>query len=170
MRMIIYILLIIFGLIMLAGGLLGLYGSFLPATHTASISVVVNAPRERTWDLINSAEQFPDWLKDITKVEMLPSQDGNRVFRQHMGRNSFVLVETISQAPSRVKRTITDDNGPFSGSWDHVLEDAGQGQTKLTVTEEGTIKSPIPRAVMKLFFGYDYYLKRMAEQIKSKLG
>jgi uncharacterized protein YndB with AHSA1/START domain len=170
MRMIIYIVLTVVGLLFFVAGVLGMYGSMLPATHTASVSVVVNAPREKVWELINSAEKFPEWLKDITKVEMLPEQDGKRVFRQHMGRNSFVLVETVSEAPSRVRRTITDDNGPFSGSWDHVLEDAGNGQTKLTVHEEGTIKSAIPRAMMKLFFGYDYYLKRMAVEMKGKLG
>ena len=168
--MIAYIILTIVGLIITLAGVMGVYGSSLPATHTASVSVTVNASREQVWNLINDTDGFPMWLKDITKVETLPSQDGKRVFRQFMGRNSFVLVETISEAPSRVKRTIADDNGPFTGSWDHVLTDAGNGQTTLTVTEEGTIKSAIPRAVMKMFAGYDYYLKRMAEQIKLKLG
>lgn len=168
--MIAYIILTIVGLIVALVGAVGVYGSTLPAKHTASVSVTVNASREQVWALINDIEGFPTWLNDITKVEMLPVQEGNRVFRQFIGRNSFVLVETISEAPSRVKRTIADDNGPFTGSWDHVLTDAGNGQTTLTVTEEGTIKSAIPRAIMKLFFGYDYYLNRMAKQIKLKLG
>lgn len=168
--MIAYIILTIVGLIITLAGVMGVYGSSLPATHTASVSVTVNASREQVWTLINDTDGFPTWLKEITRVELLPAQDGKRVFRQFMGRNSFVLVETISEAPSRVKRTIVDDNGPFTGSWDHVLTDAGNGQTTLTVTEEGTIKSAIPRAVMKLFFGYDYYLKRMAEAMKSKFA
>jgi len=170
MRMITYIIISIVGLLILLAGVVGIYGSMLPATHTASVSVVVNAPRERVWEIVNAAEQFPEWLEDITKVEILPEQDGKRVFRQHMGRNSFVLRETISEAPSRVVRTIVDDNGPFTGTWDHVFEDVGNGQTKLTVTEEGTIKSAIPRAIMKLSCGYDYYLKRMAVAMKAKLG
>lgn len=168
--MIAYLLLTIVGLILTLAGVLGVYGSALPATHTASVSVTLNAPREDVWRLINDTEGFATWLKDITKVEMLPPQDGKRVFRQFMGRNSFVLVETVSEAPARVVRTIADDNGPFTGKWDHVLTDAGQGQTTLTVTEEGTIKSAIPRAMMKMFFGYDYYLQRMAREIKAKLG
>lgn len=168
--MIAYIILTIVGLIVALVGAVGVYGSTLSAKHTASVSVTVNASREQVWALINDIEGFPTWLNDITKVETLPVQEGNRVFRQFMGRNSFVLVETISEAPSRVKRTIADDNGPFTGSWDHVLTDAGNGQTTLTVTEEGTIKSAIPRAIMKLLFGYDYYLNRMAKQVKLKLG
>lgn len=168
--MILYILMAFVGLIVLLLGVLGAYGSALPATHVASVSVTVNAPRQVVWEVINDTGGWSSWLKDITKVEMLPEQDGRRVFRQHMGRNSFVLVETISEPPSRVKRTIIDDHGPFSGSWDHVLTDAGNGQTTLTVTEEGTITSAIPRGMMKLFFGYDFYLKRMATALKSKLG
>ncbi len=167
--MIAYIILTIVGLIVALVGAVGVYGSTLPAKHTASVSVTVNASREQVWALINDIEKSPTWLKDITKVETLRAQEGNRVFRQFMGRNWFVLVETISEASSRVKRTIAADNGPFTGSWDHVLTDDGNGQTTLTVTEEGTIKSAIPRAIMKLFFGYDYYLNRMAKQIKAKL-
>lgn len=74
--MIAYIILTIVGLIITLAGVMGVYGSSLPATHTASVSVTVNASREQVWNLINDTDGFPMWLKDITKVETLPSQIG----------------------------------------------------------------------------------------------
>lgn len=167
--MVVYIILALVGFVLLLAGIFGVYGSTLPVTHTASVSVTLNKPREEVWRIINDIEAFPQWMKTITKVEMLPDgPGGERTFREHMGRNSFVLRDTNVEPGKRVVRTIVDDNGPFSGSWDHVLESTSDSTTKFTLTETGSIKSPIPRAVMKLFFGYDHYLKIAAEQLKAK--
>ncbi|MCE9620615.1 MAG: SRPBCC family protein [Planctomycetes bacterium] len=168
--MILYIVLAIFGLIVLLIGALGIIGSFLPATHTATMSVTVAMPREKVWALLDDVSAFPTWLPGIDKIEMLPDHDGHRVFRQQQGRNSFVLEETVKTPPSLVTRTIADDNGMFSGRWEHRFEDAGSGGTRITVTETGTVNSAIPRAIMRLFTGYDFYLTKFGEALKVKCG
>lgn len=170
MRKLIYLGLTLFGLLFVLVGSLWIYGSFLPATHQASITVTVAMPREKVWALIDDVSAFPTWMPDITKVEMLPERDGHRVFRQTQGRNSFVLEETVKEPPSLVTRTITDDNNMFTGSWEHRLEEVDGGRTKITVIENGTVNSAIPRAIMKLAVGHDFYLKKFAELLKSKCG
>jgi len=40
----------------------------------------------------------------------------------------------------------------------------------IVVKETGSIPGTIPRGVMKLFFGYDYYLKKFAAALKTKCG
>ena len=170
MRMLIYIALALVGFLMLVFGLLGIAGSLVPATHTASVSVEVGMPREQVWALIDDPAGFPAWLPGLDKVEMLPDRGGHRVFRQTQGRNTFVLEETEKRPPELVTRTIADDHKMFTGSWEHRLEAAGPGRTKITVTETGTVPSPIPRAIMRFAVGYDHYLNKFAQALKAKCG
>lgn len=170
MRMLIYLALALIGLVLLVFGVLGVVGSFVPLTHTASVSVEVGMPRDQVWALLDDPAGFPAWLPGLEKVEMLPDRDGRRVFRQTQGRNTFVLEETEKRAPELVTRTIADDHKMFTGSWEHRLEAVGAGRTKVTVTETGTVPSPIPRAIMRFGIGYDHYLNKFAEALKAKCG
>ncbi len=170
MRMLIYLGITLLGLLILAVGVLGILGSLVPEEHTASMSVELGKPIDEVWATIDDVANFPAWLPDITKVELLPDRNGHRTFRQLQGRNSFVLEETVKTPPTLVTRTITDDNGPFSGSWEHRFEDLGNGRTRLTVTEKGRISSPIPRAILHYMIGDDFYLKRFSQSLRSRFG
>lgn len=170
MRMLIYIIVTLVGLLIALFGILGILGSRLPPTHTASITFEVGSPRDTVWAALDDVASFPSWFPGIDKIEMLPDRDGRRAFRQKQGWNWFVMEETAKNPPSLVTRTITDEQGPFSGSWEHKLDELPSNRTRLTVTETGTIKSPIPRAIMKYAFGYDYYLNKFARAVQTKLG
>lgn len=170
MRMILYIALTLIGLVLTAAGFLGICGTLMPASHTASVSVEVGSPRDVVWAAIDDPPSFPSWCDSVDKIEMMPDKDGHRVFRQVQGRNSFVLEETAKQPPSLVTRTITDENNLFNGSWEHRLEDLGNGRTRITITEHGTVNAAIPRAMMKLLIGNDLYLKKFGAVLKSKFG
>ncbi len=170
MRMAIYIVLALVGLVLLLAGMLGIIGSFIPVSHTATMTVTVAMPRDQVWALIDDVAGFPKWLPNIDKVEILPDHDGHRVFKQSQGRNAFVLEETVKTPPSVVTRTITDVNAMFTGSWEHRFEEAGPGRTRITVNETGTVPSPIPRAITRLAVGYDYYLNKFGEALKAKCG
>lgn len=171
MRMLIYIVLALVGLILLLAGAFGIVGSCLPEEHTASVTVEVGQPREKVWEALNDIDAFPSWAVGVDKVETLPTgPGGGRRFRQTQGRNTFVLEETAKEAPGLVTRTIDDDNKMFSGSWEHRLEEAPGGRTRVTVTEVGRVPSPIPRAIMRVFFGWDFYLNKFADALKAKCG
>lgn len=170
MRMILYIVMTLVGLVLFLFGALGIIGSFVPKTHEASVSVEVGKPRAEVWRLVNDVEAFPQWLPGLDKIEMLPDREGRRTFRQTQGRNAFVLEETLKREPEIVTRTITDPTGLFSGSWEHAFVDLGGGRTRVTVKEVGTVNSAIPRAIMKLFVGNEYYLKQFAKALQAKCG
>lgn len=170
MRMVLYIGIALVGLVLLLAGMLGIAGSLLPATHTASVSVELGRPRAEVWRLIDHVNEFPNWLPSISKVEVLPDREGRRVFRQTQGRNSFVLEETVKREPEIVTRTIADDNNMFTGSWEHTFEDVGSGRTRLTIKETGTVKSAIPRAIMHYVIGEEYSLKQFARALQEKCG
>ncbi len=150
--------------------LMAFLGGKEPETHTATLSIEVAKPRGEVWRLLDEVEGFPEWLPGITKVEMMPAREGRRTFRQHQGRNSFVMEEIAKQSETLVTRTITDDHGYFSGRWEHRFEEAAPGRTRLTLTEVGTIKPKFPRAVMRYTIGYDFYLRKFAKALKAKCG
>jgi uncharacterized membrane protein len=170
MRMLLYIVVLLVGLLAVVFGALGIIGSFIPVTHVAEVSVEVGSTGPQVWDVLNQIDAFPTWCPGVDRVEVLPGQPGHRRFRQYQGRNTFVLEETTSEQPTHVVRTIADDNKFFSGEWDHRIQDLGNGRCRVTVKETGSIPGAIPRAVMKLFFGYDFYLKKFAAALKAKCG
>ena len=170
MRMLIYIVILIVGLLLCLIGTLGILGSLLPRTHSASITFDVAKPRGEVWAMLDRIEDFPAWFPDIQRIELMPERDGHRTFRQFQGRNSFVLEETTKEAPARVVRTIADDHAMFSGSWDHQLEAIDAAKTRITVTETGSVGSPIPRAIMRYFIGHEYYLRKFAKAVKKRCG
>lgn len=160
-----YIVLIIVGFVLLAAGTLGLVGTFIPRDHTATVSFDVDVPAPRVWEIIDQVESYPKWLPMASRIEMLPERDGHTAFRQYQGHNSFVLEETLKEPGRRVVRTIADDNKMFGGNWDHVVEEVGENRTRVTITENGTVYPAIPRAMMRLFFGYDHTLKQFQKAL-----
>lgn len=158
------------GLLVTLTGVLGVLGSRLPKTHTASVRVTLPASAEDVFGLIDRVEDMPAWTPDITRVTRLPDQDGLPVHRQEMGRNGFTTVTTVREPPRRITRTITDTHGPFTGSWDHVIEPQGEATCVLTLTETGAVSSALPRAIMHYVFGEDMYLKRFAGHLTRKVG
>jgi hypothetical protein len=64
--------------------------------------------------------------------------------------------------------TIDDNAKFFSGSWKYELKDSPDGCT-ITLTETGTIPSPIPRAIIRYIVGEDLYIKRNLAALKKKM-
>lgn len=163
-----YSALILVGLVLLAAGVLGVLGRFLPKEHTSSGSIDLDAPQEQVYALINDIGAFPDWCKDFTRMERLPDQDGKERWRQFMGRNSFTSVNELMEPPRRVVRRVDDDNKLFGGTWDHVIEPTGPSACRLTITERGHVNSDIPRAMMHYIIGEDYTIKKFLKAVKAK--
>lgn len=156
-------------LIVIAAVVVYILGSKIPVEHTATSSVTLKADPAKVWALIADIERYPTWASGITKVEALGEKNGLPHFRQFMGRNSFVVSRREVTLGRELTQTIIDDNGPFSGMWTFVAEPSGTG-TKLSLTEVGRIKSPIPRFVLQHMYGYDYYLKGFLASVAKKVG
>ena len=150
-------------------GVLIFLGKSIPEEHVAAGAIDVGASAEEAFALIDKVAEFPSWYKGVTRVEMLPEKNGLQVCRMHMGRNSFVLVRTKHQPPRVLERTITDDHGPFGGTWLYTLTPKAGG-CEITLTENGRVKSPLARAVMKYMMGYHMYLNMHLKAIGARLG
>ncbi len=168
-------LLIVIGSLVALLALLGvaawMYGRTIPVEHQASGAIDVHATAQQAFDLIADVERHPTWAKGVTKVEMLPEKNGLQACRMHMGRNSFVLVQTRHEPPRLIERTIQDDHhAQFSGTWLYLIQERPDGGCTVKLTETGRVRHAIPRAMMKLFFGYHMYLNMNLEAIGRRLG
>jgi uncharacterized protein YndB with AHSA1/START domain len=161
-------------LLALAAFLLHLKGRTLPVEHTSFAVIQLNNTPEEVWATIAAADKQHEWFKGV-KVQRLPDKNGHTLWRQTAGRNSFTLEETTFEPPRRLVRTIADEKGPFSGSWEFLLipipskDSAKPAAVKVRITERGKIDMPIARAVMAMF-GEDMYLKKYLKALAAKFG
>lgn len=157
------------GTLIVLGVVLAILGSRLPEDHAASMTIRLRRPVEDVWAAIDDVMAYPAWAKGVTRVEKLPDRDGREAVRQTMGRNSFVLERVRYEPPRVLERWITDDRGPFSGSWTYELAPAADGCT-VKLTERGRVQSALPRAVMKHLVGYHTYLAGHLASLAGKFG
>ena len=142
-------------------------GATLPVNHTASRQVRVRQPAATVFALINDPAAFLSWRTKVEKVEILPDQNGHRVFRE-TGGDGTILYEVDSAVPNeRLVTRIADKSLPFGGKWTYVLVPDGDS-TVLRITEDGEVYNPVFRFVSRFVLGHhstiDRYLRDMARR------
>lgn len=165
----IWIALGVVALILLFVGTLYVIGSRLPVKHTAGAVLDLAQPVERVFDLLADIERQPQWDKKVTGVERLPDENGQPRHRFRMGRNSFVLVTTVSDRPRTLQRTIIDDAKFFGGSWTYEFTPTANG-CRVALTERGEIYSAIPRAMMSYLVSPHTYLVGQLKTVAAHFG
>jgi Polyketide cyclase / dehydrase and lipid transport len=152
-------------------------GRYLPAEHVATVSAEVAAPLPQVWQRVRAVAAYPSWRKDVKRVEVVAATPGAERFREHSKHNE-ILYQVEDCAPpdddgttarARVVHRIADDSLPFGGRW--VLELEGRGAaTRVSIREEGVVKSPIFRALGKLFFDPTATMRRYLADLRASLG
>jgi hypothetical protein len=123
-----------------------LFGLTRPETHVARTRARYSASPEVLWAALVDVERWPEWNPDVEAVERLPDRDGHPVVNVVGAWGAAATELAVVEPPTRL--TTVMDAGDFSGSWSYELEPAAGGGTLLTVTEEGSVGSPLLRALM----------------------
>lgn len=155
-------------LIVVLGVVFVIIGRGLPMEHVASCSVRLKQSPEAVWAVIADSAAYPSWAWNVGRVEKLADRNGHETWKQVMGRNVFVLETTRTEPTRLLERTIAEDK-MFGGTWTYELVPES-GLTRVKLTERGRVKAAIPRAMMKLFFGYHYYMVKHLESLARKFG
>jgi Polyketide cyclase / dehydrase and lipid transport len=144
-------------------------GLLIPKSHVASASARYAATPEAIWTTLTDVAAFPQWRRDISRVELLPDENGHRGWREYgsQGTVSYRVVESISR--QRLVSRIADQNLPYGGSWTYELTPSDSG-TRLTITERGDIYNPIFRFVARFVLGYTATMNGMLRAIGTKHG
>lgn len=159
---------IVIGLVVLMAIVL-VVGYSLPQNHTASRTAHFSQPPEHVWAAMTDFAAFPTWRKDVQSVEVLPSVDGTRSWRESSSQgSSLTFVTEAWDPPKHLTARIADKDLPFGGSWDYTISPSANGST-VTITENGEVYNPIFRVVSRFMSNtatIDAYLSALA----AKLG
>jgi uncharacterized protein YndB with AHSA1/START domain len=134
-------------------------GYMLPVGHVATHTRVIAAPPDRIAAVLSDVTRFPEWRKDVDRVEVVSSAP--LTWREHSGSDRITFEITDNGLPDRLVTRIADRDLPFGGTWTWALAPEGNG-TRVTITEHGEVYNPIFRVMSRFVFGHtatmDQYL------------
>lgn len=131
------------------GGLIYLIGSMLPREHSAEVGRTIRAEAKHVFARIRDFEGRPKWRASVKRVSL----ENERFFIEEGGDGPIRFEVMEAAAPQRLVTRIADDNLEFGGKWTITIEPAGGG-SKVTVREDGFVKSPVFRFFARFVFGH----------------
>ena len=156
------------GVVVLLIAIVVAIGYSLPVKHRAEMSANFKVTPDTVFALITKVEDFPTWLSGLKSVELLPSTDGRKRFRERSGDGAIAYVIESSEPGRRLVTRIDDKSLPFGGTWTYVLTPVPEGGTTLRITEDGEIYNPVFRFVSRFFMGYDRTIKTYLADVGKK--
>jgi uncharacterized protein YndB with AHSA1/START domain len=154
------------------GGLVAvvaLIGAALPKGHRASKTTSFAATSEEVFAVISDVARYAEWRPDVKRVELLPDENGRRMFKEHGGNGAVTYRIEQSQPPSRLLIRIADPSLPFGGTWTHELKATSAGGTELTTIEDGEVYNPIFRFMSRFFFSPTKTIETFHSNLSKKL-
>lgn len=153
------ILLLIVGILAAALVVVGLVIYFVgraqPERHTARIAFTIAQPRATVWAAITDYGSMPQWWPAVKSVRLETRPNGEVVTWNTDKRGQTIGFRTKEEkAPARLVREITGEGLPFGGTWTYELAEENGG-TRVTLTEDGFVTSPMFRGIAKLFMSPD---------------
>ncbi|MEO7086953.1 MAG: SRPBCC family protein [Gemmatimonadaceae bacterium] len=149
-----------------------LIGVLLPRDHAATMSARITAPPAEVWEALTDPSQYPKWRKDVLSVDMLPPVPTGPSWRERSNQGSIKMVMDVAAAPRRMVTRSADDNVPFGGTWECIVEPDGPSYSKVTITERGSVSNPLFRFVSRFVMGHtasiDAYLRALGEHFGSE--
>lgn len=145
-------------------------GCFLPRSHQVTRSRALKQTPTVVWQAIIDYANMPTWHPEVIQVERMPDKNGHPVWKETDRRSYVLLLETTeATAPTRLVRTIADEDGPFTGRWEFALT-ALEAGSRLSITEVGEIANPFFRVMFRLYMKPEYHLELYLQAVAKKFG
>jgi hypothetical protein len=165
MRLGIYIVVTVLGVLVLLIGILALIGSQLPKNHVASRSIFLRKSPQDIYAVIRDFASMPKWRTDVKQVDVEGSSGGPVYFRE-VGKHGTVNYELTEDVPAqRMVTRIRDTDLGYAGQWTYTLA-AENGGTRVTIREDGEVSNVLFRFMSRYIFGQtstiDSYLTSLA--------
>jgi uncharacterized protein YndB with AHSA1/START domain len=161
-------------MLIIAGGLAAIaaivvmVGAALPRDHVAAMSARIPAAPDSVWTALTTPMEFPSWRADVRRVEMLSPASTGPSWREHGSNGAITYVVDVADPPRRLVGRIADQDLPFGGSWEYRIEPDGDGASRVTIVERGSVYNPVFRFVSRFVMGHtrtiDTYLRALAKR------
>lgn len=135
----------------LAIGGLHVYGTTVPEVHEATGSRTIDAPVGEVFTLVADPRKGLEWRENVAEVKHYEDHGEGLARWTEVWKdgNSFNFAITEHARDERLKITINDVHGHFSGSWTYEFK-PDSGRTIVAITERGHIPNPLIRAMHNL--------------------
>jgi hypothetical protein len=138
-------------------------GYLLPVKHTVSMELSLDAGSKEVWQRLRDIKAYPQWRKRLQSVEMQSDNSWVEVDK----RNHRLPLKIVSEEPmQKLVTEINDKNLPFGGTWIFTLR-SGNGQTMVTIRENGEVYNPVFRFVSKYIMGHTASIKQYAKDLEE---
>lgn len=145
-------------------------GSVLPVEHSSSLERVFKTSPRTIYSMIRDFKQYPAWRPNLKNIEEISSTSWKET-DSHKEIMTYSFIR--DQKDVLIESKIMDEDKPFGGSWTFELASV-EGGTKLKITENGKVFSPVFRFFSKFVFGHtatiDTYLDYMEKELQRRAG
>lgn len=138
-----------------------LWGALLSSEYTADAKIVVAANPPDVWDAVTSPEGQSEWRTSVNSVEHIPHG-----WIEHTPSGKVRVESKLEQPYSRFRIQLEESGADVSGTREFKFESV-QGGTRVTVTEQGRVSSPVSRFLLAVVLGYDYTLRQYLGDLKA---
>ncbi|MBM9500987.1 SRPBCC family protein [Leptospira sp. 201903071] len=151
-------------LVLLVAGIYGV-GASLPIEHSSSLERFFSAPSDRIYSLILNFKEYPSWRPNLKKIEEISSSS----WKETDSHNETLTYSFVQERKNElVESKIMDEDKPFGGSWTFELSSVPNG-TKLKITENGKVFSPVFRFFSKYVFGHTATIRTYLEFMEKEI-
>ncbi len=144
--------------------LLWLFGLSLPRTYRAGRRVLLDAPPDQVFALLDTPDGLLSWRQDLRRVEPLPPVDGIPARREvpRRGRSQVLLV--VARQPGRRLDLELAGREYAPLGWQWRLQSHPRG-TLLTLVEQGSHPFPLARTWARLGTTYHTRINRWIDAL-----
>lgn len=169
MRILLGVVLVVVGLLVLAFAI----GLALPRNHRAGSRIVLAKSPAEVWPVIRDLGALLGSWTELKSARRLPDEGGKEVWEQNAGGWPLKLIVEEVREPTRLMTRVDGGaDAAFGGTWTYELVAEGSG-TRVTVTEDGWVKNPLFRTMMKVMGEHrtaDGYLKALGKKLGESVS
>ena len=137
----------------------------IPSERSFVNEVVIDAPPEQVWAVINDRERFPEWQRKVKSVETVNANS----WLEHIDGSADPLRFTVAadEQPSRMEFHYSMGDS-FSGHWKGEAVAQGSG-TRLKTTDSYSADGSLTKVLIYAFFDLDSFAKEWNAQLKTRV-
>jgi hypothetical protein len=172
--------LVALGVVVLVVLIVVVAGARAPLRHVSRTTLVLDHDPHDVWSVVSDIGAWPSWNANVKAAHRLADRGGHPVWEIDSGGHTLpseILETSADERGGRLVTRIADEKLPFGGTWTWEIAPpdgdlspgaSARAAARVSITEDGVIKSVVFRGVARLFLGYTRtqraYLTALAER------
>lgn len=145
------------------------FGLTQPVKHSVARSIRLRQKPDAVFAVIDDFQNSADG-SSVVKVEAISDRNGNPASRYTLKwrRLRMTMTQLERTPPTRLVSSLTREDGAALGTWTYEIVPDGEG-CRVTLAEDGELKNPLFRALMRLR-GADAHITQTLRELAKKFG